>query len=152
MVGWWSTGAGCLDCGVCDSEVSKSRWCKPVLGRAWGWLILAAKDRWHFQVPTQNHLWWYCTPHNSSGHWKELLIGVDWLIPTIQAWLILALWDSSGTRKSLRNLSWKKPAPQFLFIWIWGVLEIKQGAMGTLCSGDLYHMMASKRNHKSEQH
>lgn len=116
MVGWWSTGAGCLDRGVCVSEVLKSRRGKPMPGRAWGWLILAAKVRWHFQAPTQSCLWWYCTPRHPPGHWKDLLIWVDWLIPTIWARLILALRDSSGTQKPLRNLSWKKKTtPRFLF-------------------------------------
>ena len=152
MVGWWSTGAGCLDCGVCLTEVLKSRRGKPVAGSAGGWLILAAKVRWHFQAPTQNRLWWYCTSHHSPGHWNNLLIRADWLIPATRARLILALRDSSGTQKSLRNLSWRKPHHNSSFNWTWSVSEIKQGVMGTLCSGDLYHIMTFRRNHKSEQH
>lgn len=121
-------------------------------GRAWGWLIRAAKVRGRFQAPTQNHLWWYCTPRHSPGHWKDLLIRVDWLTPAMRARLILALKDSSGTQISLRNPSRKKHITVPLSKWRWGVLEIKQGVIATLCLGGLYHMMASSRSRKSEQH
>lgn len=135
MVGWWSTGASCLDCRVCVSEVLKSRRGKATPGRAWGWLVLAVKVRWSFQAPTKNCLWWYCTPHHSPGHWKDWLIIMDWLIPTVLAWLTLArltlaLRDSSGTQKSLRNLSWKTPTPLFLFQLDMGCTGNKTGCDG----------------------